>query len=186
MDFDKFKNFAKKATEKTADGISSMNEMRKKAAQETKISIGNTTIRKTIDGLYYIGFYSDTPELFEFENFQFEGSTIVEHTKTTGTTKQKGKKGSALLGAAIGSAFSPVGTILGGVIGASGKRKGKVNTDTITTQEEKPGLAKLYLRNIETNEIKTIKAKITNAQADNIKLFSNKKSPEASHGENMI
>jgi hypothetical protein len=57
------------------------------------------------------------------------------------------------------------------VIGASGKRKGKVNMDTITTQEEKPGRAILCLRNIETNEVKTIKAKITNAQADNIKLF---------------
>lgn len=171
MDFDKFKNFAKKATEKTVDGISSINEMRKNAAQETKISIGTTTIRKTIDGQYYIGFYSDTPELFEFENFQFEGSTIVEHTKTIGTTKQKGKKGSALLGAGIGSAFGPVGTIVGGVIGASGKRKGKVNTDTITAHEEKPGLAKLYLQNIETSEVKTIKAKVTNAQADNIKLF---------------
>lgn len=171
MDFNTIKNFAKKATEKTVDGISSMNEMRKNAAQETKISIGTTTIRKTIDGLYYIGFYSDTPELFEFENFQFEGSTIVEHTKTTGTTKQKGKKGSALLGAGIGSAFGPVGTVVGGMIGASGKRKGKVNTNTITTQEEKPGRAILYLRNIETNDVKIIKAEITNAQAENIKLF---------------
>ena len=171
MDFNTIKSFAKKATEKTVDGLSSMNEMRKNASQETKISIGTTTIRKTIDGLYYIGFYSDTPEPFEFENFQFEGSTIVEHTKTTGTTKQKGKKGSALLGAGIGSAFGPVGTILGGVVGASGKRKGQVNTNTITTQEEKPGRAILYLRNIETNDVKTIKAKITNAQAENIKLF---------------
>ena len=171
MDFNKIKSLAKKATEKTADGISSMNEMRKKAAQETKISFGTTTIRKTIDGLYYIGFYSEAPELFEFENFQFEGSTIIEHTKTTGTTKQKGKKGSALLGAGIGSAFGPVGTILGGVVGASGKRKGKIDSTTVTSTEEKPGLAKLYLRNIETNEIKTVKAKITNTQAENIKMF---------------
>ena len=171
MDFNKIKSFAKKAAEKTADGLSSMNEMRKKAAQETKISFGTTTIRKTIDGLYYIGFYSEAPELFEFENFQFEGSTIIEHTKTTGTTKQKGKKGSALLGAGIGSAFGPVGTILGGVVGASGKRKGKIDSTTVTSTEEKPGLAKLYLRNIETNEIKTVKAKITNTQAENIKMF---------------
>ena len=171
MDFNKINSFAKKATEKTADGISSMNEMRKKAAQETKISFGTTTIRKTIDGLYYIGFYSDTPELFEFENFQFEGSVIIERTKTTGTTKQKGKKGSTLLGAGIGSAFGPVGTILGGVVGASGKRKGKIDSTTVTSTEEKPGLAKLYLRNIETNEIKTVKAKITNTQAENIKMF---------------
>lgn len=172
MDFNKIKDFAKKATEKTADGISSMNEMRKKAAQETKISFGNTTIRKTIDGQYYIGFYSDAPELFEFENFQFEGSTIVERTKTTGTTKQKGKKGSALIHAGIGFAFGgPTGAVVGAGIGASGKRKGKIDSTSVTTTEEKPGLAKLYLRNVETSEVKTIKAKITNAQADNIKLF---------------
>ena len=171
MDFNTIKSFAKKATEKTADGLSSMNEMRKKAAQETKISFGTTTIRKTIDGLYYTGFYSETPELFEFENFQFEGSTIIERTKTTGTTKQKGKKASAVLGAVIGSALVPGGAILGGVVGASGKRKGKIDSTSVTTTEEKPGLAKLYLRNTKTNEVKTIKAKITNAQADNIKLF---------------
>lgn len=171
MDYSKIKDLAKKATEKTADGISSMNEMRKKAAQETKISIGKTTIRKTIEGRYYIGLYSETPELFEFENFQFEGSTIVEHTKTTGTTKQKGKKGGAFLGAVIGSTLGPVGTVVGAKIGASGKRKDKIDSTSVTTTEEKPGLAKLYLRNVETSEVKTIKAKITNAQADNIKLF---------------
>lgn len=171
MDFNTIKSFAKKATEKTVDGLSSMNEMRKNAAQETKISIGTTTIRKTIDGLYYIGFYSDTPELFEFENFQFEGSTIIERTKTTGTTKQKGKKASTLFGIVTGSALGPGGAILGGVVGASGKRKGKIDSTSVTTTEEKPGHAMLYLRNIETNEIKTIKAKITNAQAENIKLF---------------
>lgn len=171
MDFNKIKDLAKKATEKTANGISTMNEMRKKAAQETKISIGKTTIRKTIEGRYYIGLYSETPELFEFENFQFEGSTIVEHTKTTGTTKQKGKKGGALLGAVIGSTLGPAGAVVGAKIGSSGKRKGKIDSTSVTTTEEIPGLAMLYLRNIETNEVKTIKAKITNAQAENIRSF---------------
>ena len=60
---------------------------------------------------------------------------------------------------------------MGGVVGASGKRKGKIDSTSITTTEEKPGRAMLSLRNIETSEVKTIKAKITNAQADNIKLF---------------
>lgn len=36
MDFDKIKTFAKKATEKTADGISSMNEMRKKLLKKQR------------------------------------------------------------------------------------------------------------------------------------------------------
>ena len=66
MDFDNFKNFAKKATEKTVDGISSMNEMRKNAAQETKISIVKTTFIKTFAGVFFFVFYSDTPEVFEF------------------------------------------------------------------------------------------------------------------------
>ena len=74
-------------------------------------------------------------------------------------------------GAAIGSAFGPVGTVVGAKIGASGKRKGKIDSTSVTTTEEKPGRAMLYLRNVETSEVKTIKAKITNAQADNIKLF---------------
>ena len=52
MDFGKLKDIAKTATEKTVAGVSKANETRKKASQETKISVGNQTIRKTIDGKY--------------------------------------------------------------------------------------------------------------------------------------
>ena len=76
MDFNKIKSFAKKATEKTADGLSSMNEMRKKAAQETKISFGTTTIRKTIDGLYYIGFIQTLPSYSSSKIFNLRALSL--------------------------------------------------------------------------------------------------------------
>jgi len=179
MDFNKIKELTKKAIDKTAEGLNNANDMRKKAALETKITLPAsnqfskpTTIRKTVDGQYYIGLYSETPELFEFENFQFEGSKIIERTTTTGKTTQKGKKVSALTGAGIGTVIAPgIGTIVGGMVGASGKKKGTINSTSVTTQEEKPGSASVLLRNIVTGEIKTISTKLTQAQANNVERF---------------
>lgn len=179
MDFKKIKELAKTAVNKTAEGLDKANEMRKKASLETKITLpatnqftSSTTIRKTVDGQYYIGLYSEEPVLYEFENFSFSGSTIVERTTTTGKTKQKGKKTSTLAGAALGTALAPgLGTIVGGMVGASGKKKGTINSTSVTTQEEKPGPASVLLRNITTGEIKTISTKLTQAQANNVERF---------------
>lgn len=172
MDFGKLKDIAKTATEKTVAGVSKANEMRKKASQENKIKIGNETVRKTIDGQYYFGFYSETPYLFEFAGFEFAGSTITQKTVTKGKTKQQGRTGSVLGGAAIGSILAPgVGTIVGGMAGGARKKKGKVDTTSITTTEEKPGKAILNLRNVASGEIKTVKAKLTQAEANNVQMF---------------
>ena len=146
MDFKKIKELAKTAVDKTTEGLDKANEMRKKASLETKITLpasnqftSSTTVRKTVDGQYYIGMYSEEPVLYEFENFSFSGSTIIERTTTTGKTKQKGKKTSTLAGAALGTALAPgLGTIVGGMVGASGKKKGTINSTSVTTQEEKP------------------------------------------------
>lgn len=179
MDFKKLKELAKTAVDKTAEGLDKANEMRKKASLETKITLpasnqftSSTTIRKTVDGQYYIGLYSEEPVLYEFENFSFSGSTIIERTTTTGKTKQKGKKASTLAGAVLGTALAPgVGTIVGGMVGASGKKKGTINSTSVTTQEEKPGSASVLLRNIVTGEIKTISTKLTQVQANNVERF---------------
>lgn len=179
MDFNKIKELTKNAVDKTAEGINKANDIRKKAALETKIVLPEsnkfsspTTIRKTVDGQYYIGLYSEEPVLYEFENFNFSGSTIIERTTTTGKTKQKGKKASTLAGVVIGTALAPgVGTIVGGMVGASGKKKGTINSTSVTTQEEKPGSASVLLRNIATGEIKTISTKLTQAQANNVERF---------------
>ena len=179
MDFKKLKELAKTAVDKTAEGLDTANEMRKKASLETKLTLpaanqfsSPTTVRKTVDGQYYIGVYSEEPVLYEFENFSFSGSTIIERTTTTGKTKQKGKKASTLAGAVLGTALAPgVGTIVGGMVGASGKKKGTINSMSVTTQEEKPGSASVLLRNIVTGEIKTISTKLTQAQANNVERF---------------
>ena len=166
-----FKKLAKSAIDKTAEGISKANDIRKKAALETKITLpasnqfsSPTTIRKTVDGQYYIGMYSEEPVLYEFENFSFSGSTIIERTTTTGKTKQKGRVGSALLGGVIAG---PIGAIAGGVRA----KNGTINSTSVTTQEEKPGSASVLLRNISTGEIKTISTKLTQAQANNVERF---------------
>lgn len=178
MDFKKIKDLAKTAVDKTAEGISKANDMRKKAALETKITFPAsnqfstpTTVRKTVDGQYYIGMYSEEPVLYEFENFNFSGSTIIERTTTTGKTKQKGRAGSVLLGGAIGAAINPVGAVVGAMAGGARGRKGTINSTSVTTQEEKPGTASVSLRNITTGEIKTISTKLTQAQANNVERF---------------
>ena len=179
IDFKKIKDIAKTAVDKTAEGISRANDMRKKASLETKITLpapnqftSFTTIRKTVDGQYYIGMYSEEPVLYDVENFSFSGSTIIERTTTTGKTKQKGKKTSTIAGAALGTVLAPgLGTVVGGMVGASGKKKGTINSTSVTTQEEKPGLASISLRNIVTGEIKTVSTKLTQAQANNVERF---------------
>lgn len=171
MDFNKIKELTKNAIDKTAEGLNKANDMRKKAALETKITLpasnqfsSAATIRKTVDGQYYIGLYSETPVLYEFENFNFSGSKIIEHTTTTGKTEQKGRVGRVLLGGAM---FGEIGAIAG----TSGKKKGTINSTSVTTQEEKPGAASISLRNVNTGEIKTISTKLTQAQANNVERF---------------
>lgn len=178
MDFKKLKELAKTAVDKTAEGLDKANEMRKKASLETKITLpasnqfsSPTTVRKTVDGQYYIGMYSEEPVLYEFENFSFSGSTIIERTTTTGKTKQKGRVGSALLGGTIGAAINPVGAVVGAVAGGARGKKGTINSTSVTTQEEKPGSASVLLRNIATGEVKTIQTKLTQAQANNVERF---------------
>lgn len=178
MDFKKLKELTKTAVDKTAEGLDKVNEMRKKASLETKITLpaanqlsSPTTVRKTVDGQYYIGMYSEEPVLYEFENFSFSGSTIIERTTTTGKTKQKGRVGSTLLGGTIGAAINPVGAVIGAMAGGARTKNGTINSTSVTTQEEKPGSASVLLRNIATGEIKTIQTKLTQAQANNIERF---------------
>lgn len=171
MDFKKLKELAKTAVDKTAEGLDKANELRKKASLETKITLpasnqftSSTTIRKTVDGQYYIGLYSEEPVLYEFENFSFSGSTVIKRTTTTGKNKQKGRVGSTLLGGVIAG---PIGAIAGG----ARAKNGTINSTSVTTQEEKPGSASVLLRNITTGEIKTISTKLTQAQANNVERF---------------
>lgn len=158
MDFEKLKGFTKKAAQKTMDSIAEANERRKKANQETKIFLPATGgmssphwIRKNIEGKYYIGGYNEEPVLFEFAGFEFAGSQVVEKTVTKGKTKKQGRAGS--------------------VLGGARKKKGTIDTTSVTTVEEKPGKATVKLRNIETGEITSIQTKLTQSEANNVQMF---------------
>ncbi|MDQ0221694.1 hypothetical protein [Streptococcus moroccensis] len=179
MDFDKLKSLAKTAADKTKDGIVKANDMRNKANQETKISLpasnsfsSATSIRKTIDGNFYIGPFSENPTLFSFAGFNYDGSKVIEKTMTKGRTSQQGRTGSVLGGAALGTILAPgVGTMVGAMAGANRKKKGKMDSVSTTTSEEKPGKASILLRDLNTGEIKTIATKLTQAEANNVQMF---------------
>lgn len=178
MDLDKLKSFAKTAVEKTKEGIDKANDIRKKSSAETKMTFPAsngfaqpTSVRKTVDGQFYFGLYTDTPVLYEVAGFEFFGSTITQHTKTKGKTKQQGRTGSVLGGALAGSALGPGGALIGAIAGGSRSKKGTIVSTSVTTSQEKPGKVVIKLRNIETSEIKNISTKLTSAEADNARLF---------------
>lgn len=75
-------------------------------------------------------------------------------------------------GAAIGSIIAPgVGTIVGGMAGGSRKKKGTIDSTSVTTTEEKPGKAIVKFRAVNSDEVKTIKTKLTQAEANNVQMF---------------
>lgn len=147
--------------ESATKNYNSLKDYKAASNQEMKMKLGRTPVRKDIDGYYYIApNHSKDAERYTFENFEFAGSQITQ--ETIGQIKKQGRMGSALVGSAL------LGRD-GAIVGASRKRKDKINTKT--TNKEKPGKAKVYLRSIEDQQIKTINFKATQAEAENVIRF---------------
>uniref|UniRef100_UPI00359C4DA6 glycine zipper family protein n=1 Tax=Lactococcus garvieae TaxID=1363 RepID=UPI00359C4DA6 len=72
-------------------------------------------ISKMADGTYTIG--NDTS--LSFQKYVWNG----KRTKTTSKTITKGRKGKTIAGATIGATINPAGAVVGGLVGATGKRK---------------------------------------------------------------
>lgn len=93
-------------------------------------------------GYYYFSFSKSlTGERYYLVGFEWSGPQykVTSTTVTSGKDVQKGKKGSTLGGAAVGSLLAPgVGTLVGAAVGASGKKKTDINrkSETTSTQEE--------------------------------------------------
>lgn len=142
-----------------------------RAKQETKIKLTKKVlgqvqyiyIRRDINGLYYISpVFNEYSPKFEFENLEFKGSKIIQ--KTTGTSEQQGRAGSALVGGLLAGST-------GASIGGSRRRKSKI--DTTTKIEEKEGKGVIYLRNLEDGTIKKVKFLANSADLANIERFFN-------------
>lgn len=141
-------------------------ERKEVASTERTIKVGSETIRKRMDDTYYFGTIpiANPAKLYTFEGIDHTGSTFSTVSRTAGKTKQQGRAGSALAG---GLLFGPVGA----VVGASRKRKGRINTKTTHEERESKGLIDVAFRNVDTHEVHYISARVTNNEAANIERF---------------
>lgn len=144
------------------------------------------------EGYYYFGFSKElTGERYYLIGFDWTGPQykVTSTTVTSGKDTQKGKKGSTLGGAAIGTILAPgVGTLVGAAVGASGKKKTDVNrkSETTSTQKEIDTTAYLIFVEKDDKRIKreSIKCNTTIAKEINALRFTPETVAMASTEEN--
>ncbi len=127
--------------------------------------LDSITLRRDINDYFYVSKkYDPNATKYQFERFEWNGSTITQETTTTGNIKTKGRTGQTITGAAL---LGPAGAI----IGSAGKRKSKVDTKSTTTIKEIGSEGKIFLRNLENGSIEEIKVFLESAQASNLERF---------------
>ena len=140
-------------------------------------------IRRDKNDLFYFdkGYNEEAPR-FLFQAYEWAGPNIETKsvTKTTGTTKQKGRTGRSLVGGVL---LGPVGAIAG----SSGKRKGTIDTTAVTTniENEKDSKAKLVFKSVETNEITEITIVNNSKKNAEILSFFQNVNPNLSNSESV-
>jgi hypothetical protein len=130
--------------------------------KEMSLSTQHVTIKQKSDGGIY--FNDDNVIYYFMTAYEWGGPEYDKITNASGqmsnnsVTKKKGKALKIGLGAAIGSAFGPVGTLVGGAMGVGSKGKSKTVGATITSstaierQIENDTIAFITLENSETGE----------------------------------
>lgn len=127
--------------------------------------LGSITIRRDINNYFYLSNkYDPQSPRYRFERFDWGGSSFTEETITKGDIKTKGRMGQTLVGAAVAG---PVGAL----VGASGKRKSKVDTTSKTTTTENGSEGTIYLRNVSDSSIKEVKVFLVSSEAENLERF---------------
>jgi hypothetical protein len=170
MDWDKIKKQAKNITDKTIEVAgetlekasakkAEIDEQRRKNKSERQLRIETAgmfgkwlDIRRDKNDLYYFASsYSEDFPRFAFDGYEWGGANITTETNTKGDTETKGRTGQTLAGSIFGTK--------GAIIGASGKRKGKINTKSTSKEVEKNTIGILNFYDIENDEYKEIKFK---------------------------
>lgn len=127
--------------------------------------LGSISIRRDINNYFYLSNkYDPQSPRYKFERFDWGGSSFTEETITKGDIKTKGRMGQTLVGAAVAG---PVGAL----VGASGKRKSKVDTTSKTTTTENGSEGTIYLRNVSDSSIKEVKVFLVSSEAENLERF---------------
>ncbi|MGX7077327.1 hypothetical protein [Globicatella sanguinis] len=163
MDFNKLINSAKNVVGNATEYVNKNNqESSLKLTYKNLLNqIESNTVRKDVNGNYYISaLYSESSPRYAFERFEFDGGSTIQNTKTTGS--QSSNAGKVLGGSMIAGP-------LGALMGAAGKKK--INTTSTTTTKEVSGSGKLFLRSLDTNQIKQIKFNATPSEFSNIERF---------------
>lgn len=115
-------------------------------------------ILKMSDGTYAVGDDSG----LSFQKYIWDG----KRTKTTSKTITKGRKGKTIAGAAIGATINPAGAIVGGLVGANGKKK------STTTQTEYEKSSKVtFIFKTRTGNIKSYSCNIKSNKIHDIEVF---------------
>ena len=120
------------------------------------------TIKQKLGGEVY--FNNNNVIYYLLTAYEWSGPEYDKITNSSGqasnnsVTKKKGKALKIGLGAVIGSAFGPAGTLVGGAMGAGSKGKSKtvgatsISSTTIERQVENDTIAFITLENSETGE----------------------------------
>ncbi|MGN1395016.1 MAG: hypothetical protein ACI4WD_00670 [Lactococcus garvieae] len=115
-------------------------------------------ILKMTDGTYTVG----NDRNLSFQKYIWNG----KHTKTISKTITKGRKGKTIAGAAIGATINPVGAVVGGLVGASGKRK----STTRETEYEKSSKITFIFKS-KTGDTKSYSCNIKSDKIHDIEIF---------------
>lgn len=169
-ELEKQSEIKQKKAEKKAEINQHMAEQKKMQRVMLRINSGfqhvnaasTSTMFQRQDGTVYFG--ANYNDRFLFIDYSWNGpmyeTTISSTTNTTGRETTKGKGGKVAAGAIVGSAFGPAGTLVGAAVGASGKKKKNIssqsNTNSVQRQMEILTPATLKFKNMDTGAIISI------------------------------
>lgn len=149
----------------------------------------NCALHQKPDGTVFFGHNSINTYLLVSYEWNGPQYNTITNSNTRGTQVKKGKAGKIGVGAVIGTAFGPAGTLVGAAMGAGSKgvKNTQSHTTSVSQQLEIPTPATLKLKNIQTDEVFGLTFNCTSQLDAKIKaLRFESEMPEAPMPENLL